>query len=313
VERVSSDEVSIAVDEICRAGIAPGTLADALSRSETRPAVAEAIRARVEVSCAHPADDLDSGVLGGGAAEFGEFDSYTVDGGNDLLAKGLAEPLGSRLHLSSPVRALGWSDSQVQVVTADGSASADAAVIAVPASVMESISFDPSLPDEKAAALRHVTYGHAAKLFVALRERAEPSATLSVAERFWCYTQLGADGRPVPLVGAFAGTLPALERLEISRGPERWLESLAQLRPDLELEPESTLLSRWDDDPWMLGAYSASSASRTVDNAEVARPVGRLAFAGEHTAGEWYGLMEGALRSGRRAADELLATAGFIA
>jgi monoamine oxidase len=29
-------------------------------------------------------------------------------------------------------------------------------------------------------------------------------------------------------------------------------------------------------------------------------------FAGEHTAGDWAGLMEGALRSGVRAADEIL-------
>jgi len=33
--------------------------------------------------------------------------------------------------------------------------------------------------------------------------------------------------------------------------------------------------------------------------------VGRLAFAGEHTAGHWHGLMEGALRSGERAAADV--------
>jgi monoamine oxidase len=35
-----------------------------------------------------------------------------------------------------------------------------------------------------------------------------------------------------------------------------------------------------------------------------------LFFAGEHTAGVWHGLMEGALRSGERAAAEVLAGAG---
>jgi monoamine oxidase len=144
---------------------------------------------------------------------------------------------------------------------------------------------------------------------VALRSPVDPSATLSVPERFWCYTQLGADGRPLPVVAAFAGTRSALERLEISRGPARWLDELATLRPDLELEPQGALLARWDDDPWALGAYSAHSVARPMDDAELARPVGRLSFAGEHTAGEWHGLMEGALRSGQRAADEMLQTA----
>ena len=36
------------------------------------------------------------------------------------------------------------------------------------------------------------------------------------------------------------------------------------------------------------------------------KPIGPLFFAGEHTAGEWHGLMEGALRSGRRAAEQVL-------
>ena len=40
---------------------------------------------------------------------------------------------------------------------------------------------------------------------------------------------------------------------------------------------------------------------------ELARPVGPLAFAGEHTAGGvWHGNMEGAVRSGRRAAADVL-------
>jgi monoamine oxidase len=246
-------------------------------------------------------------VLGGGAAEFGEFDSHTIHGGNDRLASGLAEPLGAALHLSSPVRGVAWSDSHVEVESGDRTVSADAAVLAVPASVMDAISFQPALPAGKAAALRAVTYGQAAKLFVALRAPAEPSATLSVPDRFWCYTQLGADGLPLPFVAAFAGTRSALERLEVSHGPGRWLAALANLRPDLELEPDSALVSRWDDDPWVLGAYSARSLSSPMDDAELARPVGPLSFAGEHTAGQWHGLMEGALRSGARAADEVMA------
>jgi monoamine oxidase len=37
-----------------------------------------------------------------------------------------------------------------------------------------------------------------------------------------------------------------------------------------------------------------------------ARPIGPLAFAGEHLGGEFAALMEGAVRSGRRAAAALL-------
>ncbi len=43
------------------------------------------------------------------------------------------------------------------------------------------------------------------------------------------------------------------------------------------------------------------------DDEVLAAPAGRVHFAGEHTAGDWAGLMEGALRSGERAAREVLA------
>jgi len=45
-----------------------------------------------------------------------------------------------------------------------------------------------------------------------------------------------------------------------------------------------------------------------MDTKALTRPVGVLYFAGEHTAGAWHGLMEGALRSGSRAAQQLLQT-----
>ena len=70
------------------------------------------------------------------------------------------------------------------------------------------------------------------------------------------------------------------------------------------------LLSTWHDDPWVRGSYSARSVSSPLRDAELSKPIGPLYFAGEHTAGDWHGLMEGALRSGKRAAGQLL-DAGF--
>ena len=182
-----------------------------------------------------------------GAGSFGEFDTHTVAGGNDRVARELAAGLGDAVKLSTPVTRIAWSDPpEVAVEASDGSRfAADAVVLTVPASVTDEIAFDPPLPAQKLAALRAVRYGQAAKLFVALRSPAPPSATLSVPERYWCYTQLGTDGSPLHFVAAFAGTPGALEKLEVSRGPGRSIESLAMLRPDLELDPDTALLARW--------------------------------------------------------------------
>jgi monoamine oxidase len=285
------------------------TLLDALESYRLEPAVAEAVRARLEVSCGHPATDLDASVLAEGATAFGAFDSYTIDGGNDRIARVIAAALGDRIHLASPVRRLAWGEGEVRARAGTFVAVADVAVLAVPASLLGTIMFDPPLPPALASAARGVRYGQAAKLFVALRAPAPPSATLSVPGRWWCYTQVVADGRPAPFVTAFAGSPDALERLGVQAGPERWMAELARLRPDLELDPRTALLSTWARDPWARGAYSAASAASPIATDTLARVVGRLAFAGEHTAGAWHGLMEGALRSGYRAAAQLLAVA----
>ena len=279
-----------------------GTLADAIRGGDLDADVAEAIRARLEVSCAYPATDLDASVLAEGAGAFGDFDSFTVAGGNDRIAREMAHRLGDAVRLSAPVSGVSWGEGSVSVVAGGEETVADAAVIAVPASVLDSVSFDPPLPPGKTA----VRYGQAAKLFVALRTPAPPSQVLSVPDRFWCYTQLGRDGEPLPFVGAFAGSPGALESLEVVAGPERWLDALARLRPDLDLDIRTVLLSTWADDPWVRGAYSARSASVGLDRDSLSRAVGPLVFAGEHTAGGWHGLMEGALRSGARAAQELV-------
>jgi monoamine oxidase len=52
-------------------------------------------------------------------------------------------------------------------------------------------------------------------------------------------------------------------------------------------------------------SYSALTVSVAEgDEHLLAAPAGRIHFAGEHTADDWAGLMEGALRSGERAARE---------
>ena len=283
------------------------TVYGALARARVDRGVADAIAARVEVSCAYSGEDLDASVLREGAGAFGDFDTHTVAGGNDRVAWALVESLGqATVRLSAPVSAVGWDAGGVRVRAGDHETSADAAVVAVPPTAVGTIQFDPPLPQPKAAALGAVRMGQAAKLFVALRAPAEPSAVLSVPERYWCYTQLGADGESLPFVAAFAGSPGAVAALEAARGPDRWVESLSALRPDLELDVDTVLMSTWADDPWARGAYSTRSASASIEDPELSRPVGRLAFAGEHTAGRWHGLMEGALRSGQRAARDLL-------
>jgi monoamine oxidase len=267
------------------------------------------IRTRVAISNGHPVDDLEASVLDEGASTFGDFDNHTLEGGNMRLADALASELGDAVHLSSPVREVRWSEGDVSVATERDQIEADAVVVAIPTAPLAEIEFDPPLEGATAEALRTVTYGQNSKLFLRLRSPAPPSAIMSVAGHFWTYTQLGADGDPAPFVVGYTGTTSAIEALGGSDDVERWVAALRELRQDLDLDPEGALLSSWDDDPWVRGSYSARTISSPLRDDDLARPIGPLFFAGEHTAGEWHGLMEGALRSGRRAAEQVISSA----
>jgi monoamine oxidase len=280
--------------------------ADVIAALGLDPAVEALIRTRVAISNGHPVDDLEASVLDEGASTFGDFDNHTLEGGNMRLADALAAELGDAVHLSSPVQRVRWSDDEVTVATERGEIEADAVVVAIPTAPLAEIEFDPPLEGATADALRAVTYGQNSKLFLRLRSPAPPSAIMSVAGHFWTYTQLGADGEPAPFLVGYTGTSSAIEALGGSHDVERWVGALLALRQDLDLEPEGALLSSWDDDPWVRGSYSARTVSSPLRDDDLGRPIGPLFFAGEHTAGEWHGLMEGALRSGRRAAEQVL-------
>lgn len=282
----------------------PGT--SALAFLEALPLEAgarEAIIARAEVTSATTADRFEASVLAGITGEAEEH-FPGVAGGNQRLALALAGELGERVRLASAVDRVVWNGGSVRVGAGGAELEGGALVLAVPASVIGRIAFEPALPERLARAYAGVEYGHAAKLFVPLRETPPPSAVLSVPGRYWAWTATGADGQVQPVVHAFAGSAPALAALRVAQGPDTWLESLARLRPDLDLDPQGAVLSTWDDDPWVGAAYSTHTAT-SLDEAAWA-PVGALHVCGEHSAGAWSATMEGALRSGLRAAAEIL-------
>jgi monoamine oxidase len=277
-----------------------GSIADALQRLVPSDGARAAIAARLAVSSGYELDDQDASALAESAAGFGDFPSHGIAGGNDRIALRLAERLRGAVHTSTAVTRVAWSADGVVVRAGRSEVAADACVIATPAPHALELEWDPQLPRWKQEALAAVRYGQAAKLFLPLVAPVPPSQTLSVPLRFWTWTQHG-----VPAASSFAGSPSALELLDVDRGPGRWADAVRELRPDLDYTDGAPLLSTWHDDPWTRGAYSARTLSSPLDDEALARPVGPVAFAGEHTAGNWHALMEGALRSGLRAASEV--------
>ena len=300
VDAAAMHEALEAVAAATRTAAVGESAAALLDRLAIDAAAREAIRARLEVSCAASADRVGSGQLAGIAAHSDD-PCPSIAGGNQRIAIELARALGAAVHLSTPAVRVRWSERGV-VVSANDDVEADRLVLAVPPAALGRISFEPALPGPLRAAYDAVELGHAAKLFVPLGAAAPTSAVLSVPGRWWCWTALGADAVQ-PVVGCFAGSSSALDRLEVAKGPQTWLRALAELRPDLALVQGGAVLSTWDDDPWVEGAYSVSAPGP-----EAWRPTGPFHACGEHTHDAHRALMDGALASGLRVATEILAS-----
>ena len=232
-----------------------------------------------------------------------------VHGGNQRISLELQARLGDAVRLEHPVSGVSESSKSVQFSLGDGSlVDGDAAVIAVPLPLLRKLQLDQDLPSRITEALDGLTFGSAVKLSAELGEPAPPRGVQATGERWWAWNSVDPAGEASTMsVTAFAGGPDAIESLGLDDGGKAWLGRIVELRPDLEVE-DSFALMTWDDDPWTLGAYSQPIVGwrpelfRAFDEV-----VERVAFAGEHTAGELASTMNGAVSSGARAARTIAA------
>ncbi len=311
------------------ASAGPGaSLAEVVSGWDGPAAALAAYLSRVEITDGVTADVLAAAAVSTITTGFTRRPSWRVAGGNQQLADGLAARLGPSVRLRSPARAVEHDHEGVRVLTgtgpvvggevvggevtgdgeAGGAVTGDAVIVAVPMAVLRELPFSPPVPDRLRQAWRRAGLAHNAKLHVPLRHPAAASAVQSVPDRYWTWTATDGSGQVQPVLHAFGGTETGLAALAVADGPARWASLAAALRTELSLDTGRALVTTWNDDLWAGESYTALTLDAADgDGRLIAASLGRVHFAGEHTAGAWAGLMEGALRSGARAADEVLA------
>jgi monoamine oxidase len=288
----------------------PGTpLAEVITGWRGSPAALAAYVSRVEVTNGVAAGTLAATAAIDVTAGFERRPCWRVAGGNQLVARGLAGRLRTPVWLRNPARLVEHDQDGVRVLTQDGEVSGDAVIVALPMAVLRALPFSPPVPGRYQAAWQRAGLAHNAKLHIPLRGPATASAVQSVPDRFWTWTATDESGLIQPVLHAFGGTQEGLTALAVADGPASWASRAAALRPELSLDLSRAMLTTWNDDPWAGESYSALTTTVAEGDDELmATPIGRVHFAGEHTAGAWAGLMEGALRSGARAASEVHAS-----
>jgi monoamine oxidase len=254
-------------------------------------------------------DEFASGDTPGAARMF-----RIVDG-NDRLALEMSKRLRGRLTFNAIVRRIVQDGSGVRVTVEDGhqrEIAGDYLVLALPASTLRNVQFEPPLHPEQARAFARLQYGAATRVLLQFatrfwRNRARPSAygTDQPFGAVWDGNEQQA-ARP-GILTLLAGGRAAAEVRSIMEG------GTAELLNRLEwLGAPSTLLKHrvisWDLDPWARGGYAYFDPRFDPTlRGWLMRPFKRVVFAGEHTSERWQGYMNGALESGKRAALEVRA------
>lgn len=281
------------------------TVDDVLARMDQNERLIEALRCRIEISAAVSSAELSPGALSQ-VASFTEKPSWRVAGGNQSIALGLSALLGDRLRLNTPVYEVRENGNGVEIVSTSGTERYDAAVVALPLGSIRSRDVVVPTTDAREAILGRLIQGHAAKIHIPLTAPASTSAVMSVPGRFWTWTAKDATGGVAPMLNGFMGSRAALERFGVDGSGEQWAAAARASRPDLQLDEDAVTVTTWSGDNYAKGAYAALPAGwDPADSAALERPVGRVHFAGEYLDPDFVGLMEGALRSGRRAAEAI--------
>jgi monoamine oxidase len=234
-------------------------------------------------------------------------DYYRIATGNQSLANEMAARLPD-VRLGHIVSAVSHHQSGASI---KGEAShgvfdieADAVLLAVPVKRLTELDFTPALPQAIAEAISSVPMGVAAKLAVGTQIAPPLLAIQDVEMPYWCWTGNGEEGVPRPAVTAFCGSYQALQNLGADRNdPSIWLNKLQEANPNLNFVNDPIMVD-WSQDEWACGSYSAFDNWATDQIPLLVQPVGRIYFAGEHTALN-SGTMEGAITSGLHAARQI--------
>lgn len=248
--------------------------------------------------------------------------TYHIRGGNDQLPLRIAEEIGEEnILLQSVVTKIEHTPSGVTVTFerdgAEESLSADYLVCAIPFTILRDVTITPALSADKTRAIKELFMMNAGRGYIQTNTRfweAEGIGGLKIAktdtaaERIWNLSDVMPAGSARGMLVSYTQEANADAYADVPRADREGytLDLVEQFFPEIKAEKVAFFEYVWSDDPWVKGAWTDILPNQwwIVDAARKAE--GRVVFAGEHTS-VWAGWMQGAIESGQRAADEIVA------
>ncbi len=242
--------------------------------------------------------------------------------GAQSLTVGLAQQLGERVRLNSPVRMIEQASDRVRVVcqaTPDSPQQvyeARAVVVAIPPTLAGRIEYLPPLPPARDQLTQRVPQGSVIKCFAVYdrpfwREQGlNGFVTSDVPPVHLVFDNSPPDGSVGILLGFIEGEhARQMSQLSTEARREVVLTNFALYFGERARTPELYLDHDWSAEVWTRGCYGAHIPPGvwTQYGHALRAPVGRIFWAGTETATRWMGYIDGAIESGLRASEEVKA------
>jgi monoamine oxidase len=235
-------------------------------------------------------------------------------GGSQRIPLKMAAKLGNRVTLKAPVQSIDQKNGHVLVHTNGFDVRAKRAIVAIPPTLAGRIEYSPRLPGSRDQLTQRLPQGTLIK------------ATAVYAEPFW--RDNGLNGQTVSFHGPcnvtfddsppdgsrgvvfgfiggdearkFARMSPTNRRAAVLTNFKKYFGTRAG-HPQLYFE------TNWSLETWTRGCPVAIAAPGTLlaYGPAIRKPVGHIHWAGTETSTFWNGYMDGAVRSGKRAAAEV--------
>jgi len=234
-----------------------------------------------------------------------------LPGGSPVLAQAFVKQLKT-IKTSSPVTAIVQDKDGVTVKVGSTSYQADYLVMAVPLRALAKIQMTPGLDTQHVAALKGTNYGWRDQLMLKFKQPVWESRSRMSGEIFsnaglgmlWIEPALkGGANVVINLSGDNARLLQAFGDKQMV---DQVLIRLHAFYPQARGAFTGYEVKRYSTDAGTGGAYLAYGPGQISKYWRLwERPVQRITFAGEHTDALYPGTLEGALRSGQRAASQV--------
>jgi monoamine oxidase len=239
-----------------------------------------------------------------------------IDGGAGSIVQRVASDLCGAVRLGAPVRTIEQREQGVIVGTDSFEVSARAAIVTIPPALIGDIRFTPPLPDERATLYRLAIAGPESKTIVVYDEpfwraagfsgqSAEPGSASEVT-----IDATPASGRPGVLASfTFGAVAERVQSLDPAARRQAVLDALAARFGRRATEPIDFVETAWWKEQWTRGCSMAHfpPGLLTRYGPLLRAPFDRVHWAGTETATISHGAIDGAIRSGERAAAEILA------